>query len=181
MATSAWSVEDAEAALLSKDGPSYELVDGQLVERHVSYESSTVASLITVRLGAHVHTHKLGRLADSELGMRIFTDPMTTRRADVSFLARARVPRSDQGFLRVPPDLVVQVVSPGDKASEIRSKTDEWLQAGVRLVWVVYPAAREVQVYPAGERPVILGAADEISGGDVVSGFVCTVADFFPE
>lgn len=181
MATSPWSVEDAEAALLSKDGPSYELVDGQLVERHASFESSRVASLVTVRLGGYVYANKLGSVADSELGMRIFSDPMTTRRAAVSFLASARVPRSDQGFLRVPPDLVVEVVSPGDKASEIRAKTDEWLQAGVRLVWVVYPGASEVQVYPVGERPVILGAGDEIGGGDVVPGFVCKVSDFFPE
>lgn len=181
MATSPWSVDDAEAALLSKDGPSYELVDGELVERHVSFHSSRVAMLVGGLLVAHCGANKLGSVTDSELGMRIFSDPMTTRRADVSFLASARVPRSDQGFLRVPPDLVVEVVSPGDKASEIRSKTDEWLRAGVRLVWVVYPEAREVQVYPVGERPMILGSEDEISGGDVVPGFVCKVSDFFPE
>lgn len=51
----------------------------------------------------------------------------------------------------------------------------------MRRVWVVYPGAREVQVYPVGERPVILGAGDEIGGADVVPGFVCKVSDFFPE
>ena len=181
MALSARSAEDVEAALLSKDGPSYELVDGELVERHVSFESSRVASLITIRLGGYVQANQLGTVTDSELGMRIFDDPMETRRADVSFLAKNRVPKGDVGFLRVPPDLVVEVVSPGDKASEIRAKTEQWLRAGVRLVWVAYPEAREVQVYPVGERPLILGAGDEISGGDVVPGFACKVSDFFPE
>lgn len=181
MATPVVSVEEAELALLSKDGPSYELVDGELRERSVSFQSARIAEFVAGVLLNFVRPRNLGSITGSELGIRIFQDPMTTRKADVAFLEASRVPRTDQGFLRVPPDLVVEVVSPGDKASEIRAKTDEWLQAGVKLVWVVYPEAREVQVYPVGGRPQILGAADEISGGDVIPGFTCGVAEFFPD
>ncbi|MBA4179014.1 MAG: Uma2 family endonuclease [Anaerolinea sp.] len=181
MATPVTSIEETEAALLAKDGPSYELVDGELRERNVSFQSSRIAGFVMTVLGSHVRANRLGSVTDSELGIRIFDDPMTTRKADVAFISAARAPRGDQGFLRVAPDLVVEVVSPGDKASEVRAKVDEWLHAGVRLVWVVYPEAREVHVYPAEGRASILSGDDQLTGGDVVPGFTCGVAAFFPE
>ena len=169
--------------LLAMEGerPSYELLDGQLVERHVSARSAEVVLLIASWLVPFVRPRKLGRLYDSEFLIRIFPDPSRTRKADLSFIAASRAPVEDVSFLRIPPDLVVEVVSPSDIASEVHAKVAELLANGVRMVWVVYPGPREVHVYRANGHPSILIASDEITGEDVVPGFTCSVADFFPE
>jgi Uma2 family endonuclease len=45
------------------------------------------------------------------------------------------------------PDLVVEVVSPSDRASEVSAKAATWLDAGVRLVWVADPQVRLASVH----------------------------------
>ena len=169
-----------EDLLTMEDGGYYELVEGRLVERAVSMDSSDVASRTNYCLHAHVGPSEMGRIFDSELGIRIFEDASKVRRADLSYLAADRLPAGDAGYLTIPPDLVVEVVSPGDRASEVREKAAEWLGAGVREVWVLYPESREVYVYSATAHPRVLTADDEITGGDVVPGFRCPVASFFP-
>jgi Uma2 family endonuclease len=163
------------------DAIAYELVDGQLVERNVSLDSSESAANVHAAIGPFVRQRRLGRIFDSELGIRIHpSDPNHTRRADVAFIARERAPRTDASFLRIPPDLVVEVVSPSDGAAELQAKVQEWLRHGVRLVWVVYPEAGAVHVYPREGRPQILQRDDEVDGGDVLPGFRCPVASFLP-
>ena len=69
------------------------------------------------------------------------------RRADVTFIRRDRYSLqqlTQDGFMTIPPDLAVEVVSPNDYAREVEEKVEEYLRAGVKLIWVVYPA------YPHG-------------------------------
>jgi Uma2 family endonuclease len=168
-----------EALLAMEDGPSYELLDGELVERDVSRSSQYVAILISELLSSFIRPRRLGELYAAELGIRIFPDPDRTRKADISFVRRERLPDEDVSFLRIPPDLVVEVISPSNHAAGMRAKVDEWIECGVKLVWVAFPTAREVQVYRASGHHSILTATDEITGEDVLPGFACKVAEFF--
>ncbi|MGE5596786.1 MAG: Uma2 family endonuclease [Hyphomicrobiales bacterium] len=173
-------LERIDLILQSSDGPQYEFVGGELRERNVSTDSSEVALFIAAMLMNHIRPARLAKLFDSELGIRIFRDPMETRRASVSFVSAGRAPEHDTGFLRVAPDLVVEVVSPGDKASELRAKVTEWLANGVRLVWVAYPHEREIHVFRAGGESSIYRADQEISGEDVIPGFASKTRELFP-
>jgi Uma2 family endonuclease len=173
-------LEEIELALQSQEGAQYEFVGGELSERHVSTESSRTATRFVWLLMNHVTPRGLGEIYDSELGIRIFSDPMETRRADVSFVSAARAPQQDSGYLNVPPDLVVEVVSPGDNAARLRAKVRAWLGANVRLVWVAYPEDREIQVYRTSGESSILSADDEITGEDVIPGFATKVRELFP-
>jgi Uma2 family endonuclease len=67
-----------------------------------------------------------------------------------------------------PADLVVEVVSSGDTASEVADKVEDWLRFGTRLVWVVYPAAPRLVLHRADGTARTLGADDEVDGGDVL-------------
>ncbi|OAI42798.1 hypothetical protein AYO38_11235 [bacterium SCGC AG-212-C10] len=78
-------------------------------------------------------------------------------------------PRGD-GYLRIPPDLVVEVISPSNSASEIRNKVRDYLRLGVRMVWVVFDDPAEVQVY-RGDTMRAVFAGDVLDGEDVVPGF----------
>ena len=79
------------------------------------------------------------------------------------------------GFFRGAPDLAIEVLSPGDSAEEVDEKIQEWLAAGVRLLWIVNPKAQTISVYRPGGLSV-LRRGDTLSGEDVVPNFQCLVS-----
>ena len=163
-----------------EDGRRFELVDDELVERNVSYQSSRISARVQHFISAKVVPAGLGEMLESEIGIRLWPEePTRTRRPDVAFIAQARAPEGDPGFLYIAPDLVVEVVSPGDASSDVVAKAHEWLVGGVRLVWIMHPVAREVHVYRQQGRPEIFGPEDTLTGEDVVPGFAITVSEFF--
>lgn len=158
----------------------YELLAGHLMERNMSTDASETIAMTIFRLQAFLVAHPVGVLMAPEQGFRIFTDAQTVRRPDIAFLRMANRPVAPAGLVTVAPDLVVEVVSLNDIGGEIRSKVDQWLQAGVRVVWVLWPGSREAHIYRVASRPALLTAADTISGDDVLPGFSCLVDDLFP-
>ena len=171
-----------EELLTKPNGDRYELVDGRLVERDMGAQSSRIATILIRLLDMHATAHNLGLVFATDCGYQIFADrPNQVRFPDSSFIARGRLPddRAPAGHVRIPPDLVVEVVSPRDTACELDQKVEEYLQAGVRLLWVVYPSTRRVMVYRKTGGISRLGPADELSGEDVLPGFACRVADLF--
>ncbi len=161
------------------DGSHFELLDGEPRERNVSIESSRVnIQAAAFLLGAAMLDNDV--VCDSELGFRIFADPNRIRRADASFILRDRAPRIDQSYMTVAPDLVVEVVSPTDRLDDVRQKATEWLDAGVRVVWVLLPKTREAHVYRNDARPAIFTAEDELNAEDIAPGLRTLTANLFP-
>jgi Uma2 family endonuclease len=172
-----------EDLLTLPDGHHYELIDDQLVERNMGAEASLVAANLIALLGAHVHPQKLGHVFASDCGYQIFPDqPNRVRYADGSFIARGRFPneRVPRGHVRIPPDLAMEVVSPNDLAEEVEGKVEDYLRAGIRLLWVLYPNTQTVYVFRRDGSVSRLTRASELSGEDVIPGFVCRVEDLFP-
>ena len=81
----------------------------------------------------------------------------------------------------VAPDLAVEVVSPTDRAEDVMEKVTEYFQAGVELVWIIYPRLQLVYVYESLVKVRGLNAADTLDGGNVLPGFHIPVATLFPE
>jgi Uma2 family endonuclease len=141
-----------------------------------------VATIILTMLSNFEQGRSLGFSFDSECGYQIFgRDQKNVRFPDGSFVARGKFPGDilPLGYARVVPDLVFEVVSPNDLAEEVDQKVEDYLQVGVRLIWVVYPATRRVVVFRPEGRAARLGGAQEITGEDVLPGFSCRVEQFF--
>lgn len=166
------------------DEKRYELIDGELVERApVGNESSWIAMCLGSLLFNHCLANRLGWVFDSESGYQCFPDdPNRVRKPDVSFVRFGRFPNEQipKGYAKLAPDLAVEVVSPNDLAEEVESKVGQFLAAGVRLVWVVYPETRTVRVQRLDRTISGLLADEELTGEDVVPGFRCRVGDLFP-
>ncbi|HEV3167318.1 MAG TPA: Uma2 family endonuclease [Isosphaeraceae bacterium] len=167
--------------LTMPDGKHYELVDGQRVERGASALSSLVALEIGSLLRNHCKANNLAWVFGSDCGYRCFPGNKV-RRADVSFVHRDRLPadRLGDGYIEIAPDLAVEVVSPHDLVYEVDQEVDDYLAAGVRLVWMVNPERRTVWVYRVDGPVRFLREPDELSGEDVLPGFRCLVSELFP-
>ena len=169
-----------------------ELVRGEYVEMAPgSGGHGAVAAIALIKIGIFVERHPhLGKVYAAETGFILARRPDTVRAPDAAFLSypRADISPDAAGFIEGPPDLAVEVVSPGDTEREVAAKVDDYLAAGTPLVWVVRPRARTVTVHrrvdSAGgvdriDEARVLGEDDELDGGDVLPGFVVRVGDFF--
>jgi Uma2 family endonuclease len=180
------SIVTPEELLDLPDGVRYELVDGKLVERNMGMESSKIAAKIIGLLTMFLMSRRLGLLFGADGNYRCFPDdPTKLCKPDVSFVRFGRLlgDRAPRGFCTVPPDLTVEVLSPGDLAYEIDRNVAEYLNVGVPLVWVVNPETQTVRIHrprslPGGSVSELTGA-DTITGEDVLPGFSCAVKEFF--
>ena len=159
-----------------------ELIDGVIVPMTpASYGPSRIAGKIAVRLGMHVLPRELGDVLSAEAGFVLFPDRETVLAPDVAFVRAGREPQGDAQwhFARLAPDLVVEVLSPSDRAADLRAKVALYQEAGVPLVWVVDPQAQTVTVFMLGEHPLVLTTADTLDGGEVLPEFQVAVAEIF--
>lgn len=165
-----------------ENGKRYELVGGELI---MMVPAGTRHGRVAMRLGSmiesHTRQHDLGAVYAAETGFQIAHDPDTVRAADVAFVARERIPPEGEpdGYWAIAPDLVAEVASPHDSATYLQAKVAEWLRAGVRRVWVVYPDTRSVVVHEPSGRAVTLLEDDTLDGEDVLPDFGCAVREIF--
>src|SRR5579863_2442699 len=148
-----------EFAALPRDGLRLELVRGEIVAMAPAFEDHgvTAARLSTV-LGHQVLVNDLGRIY-AVTGFLISENPDTVLAPDVAFIAKGRVPgRGEPWWVRVMPDLVAEVVSSGDRPAQIAEKVQMWLDAGVKLVWVLYPTRQVIEVYQPNQTLTTLTA-----------------------
>jgi Uma2 family endonuclease len=161
----------------------YEWINGQLREKPpMGAEANRVATILVSLLNSFVTARRLGLVFSQECGYQIFEgEPKKVRKPDASFIPLGRLPgdRPPRGHVRVRPDLIVEVVSPNDSAEEIEARVDDYLRAGVKLLWVLYPATHAVWVLRADGSAARLSEGKELSGEDVVAGFSCRVAELF--
>ncbi len=172
-----------EDLLKIRDRPMPELVDGQLLERPpMGLKSDAIASRLGRWIGNHVESHDLGFVCGAQGSYQIFPDDSRkVRIPDVSFLKKERMPPGPlpDGHCRVVPDLVVEVVSPNDQVSELNAKIEDFLNAGVPLIWVADPETWTIHVYRSGGTVTRLRAGDILDGEDVLPGFRCEVTRIF--
>jgi Uma2 family endonuclease len=77
------------------------------------------------------------------------------------------------------PDMAVEVTSPSDLAEVQRRKVLEYFRVGVRLVWVVYPNLRVVDVYETPTSVRVFGPDDALTADPILPGFQLSLADLF--
>jgi Uma2 family endonuclease len=158
-----------------------ELVKGALRElAPANFEHGLVAGKLQVLVGQFVMSQRLGYVVAAETGFVLSEQPATVRAPDMAYVSRERVMESHiERFADFAPDLVAEVVSPSDTFSSVAEKVEDWLNAGVRLVWVIDPATKTVRVHRAGQPTQVLHEQDTLSGEDVLPGFACKVSELF--
>jgi len=169
-----------ELAALNDTGPC-ELVAGSIVPMTpTSDEHGGYAANITSILLSFVRAHGLGKVRAGEVGVYTRRNPDTIRAVDVLFISQDRYDRRGETvFLDVPPDLIVEILSPGNTWSETIQKLREYFSIGVRLVWLVNPSSRSVFAYRSLTDVREFTIDDDLPGDDVLPGFSVAVRDIF--
>jgi Uma2 family endonuclease len=160
----------------------WELVKGELIKMTPAggIHGELTANMARV-LGNFVKPRQLGKVFGAETGFYTSHDPDTIRGADAMFYSNERVDELGDltGFLRLAPDLAVEVMSPGDTYTEVEEKVAEYFNAGVRLIWVVVPKTQGVVVYRLRKEALRLSREDRLTGEDVLPGFDIGMAELF--
>jgi Uma2 family endonuclease len=178
----------ADLAALPSELPSgavlYELHHGRLVimpppgDLHAASEN---------KLAAHLYTQGecrgLGKSRSGDVGIVLARNPDHVVGADAVFIANASLPirRSSEGYLETIPDLVVEVRRKNDSNPAMKQKVEDYLTAGVRVVWVADRKVRTVTAYRRGQEPQLFSDQDTIVIEDVIPGFELSVEEVFRE
>ena len=160
-----------------------ELVEGEIVMlsptggRHGSVELN-----FGEVLREFAKPRKLGIVKVGEVGIYTHRNPDTVRGADALYISAERAAKlSASAYLDVAPDLIVEVLSPDDRWSEVTKKLREYFSIGVRLVWVANIEERMVYAYRSLTDVHQFSEIDTLTGDEVLPGFSVTVANLFEE
>lgn len=136
-------------------------------------------------LGIWNRQTKLGQAFDSST---VFVLPNGARRSpDLSWIRLERwntlTLEEKQGFPPIAPDFIIELVSPSDlkdqRYSDLQAKMQEYLDNGVKLGWLIEPAAQTVEIYRLGQELEILSHPQILSGEDILPGFILDLTEIW--
>ena len=172
---------DEEFMALPDDGDRYEVIDGELVNvGNSGMEHGNIGIFLGGLIEIFVRQHKLGVACDSSTAFKMKGG--NKRSPDISFVSKERLvglKRLPKGFFDGAPDLVVEIISPGNTFEEIHNKIEEYFESGTRLLWVIYPDERYVLVYHSPQPDRLLRGNDVLDGEDVILNFQVAVSELF--
>ena len=162
----------------------FELIDGVLYEMSPpGQQHGEIAVNVAMCINAFVREHGLG-IVTVETGYFPRGDRYTVLSPDVAFLSRDRnLDPSNKRYVPIMPDLAVEILSPSDTISKLRAKAEIYLRKGARLVWIVIPDERSVEIFRMGddgeiERELVAGEG-ALTGEDVLPGFSLPLRSVF--
>lgn len=156
----------------------FEYVGGEMIEVVSNNYSSAVAARILAHILMFVEAANLGTVTGADGGYRVAGERYIP---DVAFISKARQPEpSHEAYNSHPPDLAVEVLSPGNEPDEMRIKVANYLLTGT-TVWVVNPDKKRVEVFTPGQPVAKIGLRGTVDGGSVLPSFTLPVSTIFPD
>lgn len=182
MSTALQTMTAEEFFALASQGKRMDLIDGEVVEMAPSgaEQGGITVSLSWIMMN-WVKRSNHGKLFAQDTGFILARDPDVVLCPDIAYIRNEHLPKSGipKGFFELVPDLVVEIVSPSDRYTDVEVKVERWLAAGVPLVWIVNPRLKQVKVYQPGSEAITLRSTDDLTGCEVLPGFTCRVSELF--
>ena len=173
-----FTIEEYEAFVATHPERLFELIDGRIVEKVTSEEHGKIVINIGSELRFWQKQNKIKGHYSTESSHRLSEDEHNERRPDVSFrFTEDGV--SNKSAVYTMPDFAVEVKSTGNTYDGLREKAKFYLANGTKLVWLVYPTRRIVEVYFADGSSELFQTEHSLSGGDVLAHFEMKVIDIF--
>jgi len=173
------ATEDDVELLRRESGVLCELIDGVLVEKAVSDETSFLAIEFAALLREFIKPRKLGWLLGPDGFVRLVETRL--RAPDISFVRKDQRPDGllKHGYADGAPALAIEIFSPGNTRREMDEKRAEYFASGAEAVWIVFPESQTIEVATGPESIKTLGRNDVLAGDPVLPGFTLKVGDLF--
>ncbi|MBI3821093.1 MAG: Uma2 family endonuclease [Planctomycetes bacterium] len=162
--------------------PWCELIDGVLVERAMGWYESRIAAVLIYFFEDFLQVHDLGIVLGADGMMRLQLGQV--RIPDVAFYSWSLFPDREpplEKILSAVPDLPVEVLSEGNTDKEMERKRREFFGGGTKLMWIVDPEKRTVDVYTSVDEFTTLTENDTLDGGAVLPGFTLSIKAWFEQ
>jgi Uma2 family endonuclease len=175
-----------ELLALPHNGTKRWLIRGELRENPVTRHNrrhSRTEGKVAYFLNAWLEMQPLprGEVLDGEAAFRIRRDPDSTVGIDLAYISAEMAAGTPEDVFVIdgPPLLAVEILSPSNQWQEVTEKIQDYLMAGVALVWVLDPVFLTVQVYRPDALPVLFNNSQELSGEPHLPGFCVPVNRLF--
>ncbi len=138
----------------------YEVIDGEVIElaptgfEHGEYELD-IGRFLREALKDR------GYVAVGEVGILISKEPLRIRSADVVYISKVRAGKRPEGILEVPPELVIEIISPSNTYTEIEEKVIDYLGAGVDRVLLIDPKLKRATLFEKEKREAKIYSFEE--------------------
>lgn len=182
MATMSLPTTAAELELMPYARGRYELIRGELIQLSpAGRQHGNIGFEFARQFSNFVKAHHLGEVYLAETGFILNREPDTVRAPDFAFIRKARLAEIEgvTGYIPIPPDLAMEVISPTDRYTEVNQKTQDWLLFGVRVVIVINPRNQETAVHRPDVTPVILNADATLELPEIVPGWSMALGELF--
>lgn len=131
---------------LPNDGKRYQILEGELdVTPAPTPKHQAVSRNLQRILDRHVVDQKLGQIFNAPID--VILSETTITQPDLIFIASGRETIITDRAIEAPPDLVVEILSPGTARTDRGIKSALYARFGVRHYWLVDPAARILETY----------------------------------
>ncbi|MFM2064303.1 MAG: hypothetical protein RLZZ507_3974 [Cyanobacteriota bacterium] len=141
-------------------------------------ETGRINSEINADFGVWNRHNKLGVCFDSSTCFKLPNG--ANRSPDVAWIKKERwdnlTLEEKTKFPPIAPDFVLELMSPTDNLQETQKKMQEYIDNGVKLGWLINPKTQQVEIYRLGKPVEILTAPSELSGEDILPGFLLNMA-----
>jgi Uma2 family endonuclease len=171
---------DEALMALPRDGRKHELLGGELTVSPTGFQHGYLALRLATAMMSFALKHRLGLVVDSSTGFRMKNGDCLS--PDVSFVRRERLRGQKDKiarFFQGAPDLVVEVISPGESQRQLRQKLAAYFSNGTQLAWVVNAKSRTAHVYTSPGKHIVLTSDDCLDGGTLLPGFSFSLNELF--
>ena len=159
-----------------EDGFKYEWNNG-IIEKTLSMkQDQLIIQSILLRIFINTRLFMEGGLLTSEGNMD--TTPTQLRKPDLAIYTGDQLKTMTTGENQVAL-WVAEVVSDNDNANKINDKIEEYFNAGVQVVWIIYPHSKQVNVYTAIDKSTICRGKTVCSGAPAIGGFEIAAEELF--
>lgn len=166
--------------LSREDGYTYEWSNGKIEKTPGTMDISQLFIWLNINqfFLRFIQTHPIQGILITEAD--IFLTEEIHRRPDICFLTNKQILAGKKEKVQIP-GFVIEIISPNDKANKVQRKVQDYLQAGVRVVWNVYPLLKEVHIFENAGAALIRRGDELCSAGAVIPGFAMPVSQILKE
>jgi Uma2 family endonuclease len=175
MSATSTALMTAEELLQLPDGDyRAELINGELITMPLpGLPHGRIAARLSARLTQFVLDHDLGEVFITDSGFQLTWNPDTVVGPDITFISKERLDRAGDvtGYWQGPPDLAVEVYSPGYRPGKVSKRISRFFNFGTKQVWIVDPKHSTVTVYRSPSDTTTFSGSDYLEAQDLFPGF----------